>query len=81
MPSSVELTEEAIVKRELRVNRNPCLTWNAASVAMTPDAQNNMKPDKKKATGRIDGVVALIMAMGASGAKTERAPEYQLLFV
>ena len=81
MPSSVELTEEAIVKGELRVNRNPCLTWNAASVAMTPDAQNNMKPDKKKATGRIDGVVALIMAMGASGAKTERAPEYQLLFV
>jgi phage terminase large subunit-like protein len=39
------------------------------------------EPDKKKATGRIDGVVALIMAMGASGAKTERAPEYQLLFV
>jgi phage terminase large subunit-like protein len=81
MPSSVELTEEAIVKRELRVNRNPCLTWNAAAVGMTADAQNNMKPDKKKATGRIDGVVALIMAMGASGAKTERAPEYQLLFV
>ena len=50
-------------------------------MAMTPDAQNNLKPDKKKATGRIDGVVALIMAMGASGAKTERAPEYQLLFV
>ena len=31
---------------------------------MTPDAQNNLKPDKRKATGRIDGVVALIMAMG-----------------
>jgi phage terminase large subunit-like protein len=81
MPSSVELTEEAIVKGKLWVNRNPCLTYNAASVTMTPDAQNNLKPDKRKATGRIDGVVALIMAMGVSGVKMERQPEYQIMII
>jgi phage terminase large subunit-like protein len=66
MPRSVEKTEERIVKRMVHINTNPCLTWNASSVVMTEDAQGNKKPDKKKAAGRIDGVVALIEAIGIS---------------
>ena len=81
MPASVEATEEAIIKAELRVAANPCLTWNAASVMMTEDAQGNKKPDKRKATGRIDGIVTLIMAVGVESAKPARAAEYSLHFV
>src|SRR5690606_26389433 len=66
MRCSVEATEEALVKGELRGARNPCLRWNAASVTMTEDPQGNKKPNKRKATGRIDGIVALIQAMGAA---------------
>jgi phage terminase large subunit-like protein len=81
MPMSVEVTEEAIVKGQLRVRSNPCLTWNAASVVMEPDAQGNRKPEKKKSTGRIDGIVALIEAMGAASARTEQQPSYSMFFV
>ena len=81
MPLSVEVTEEAIVKGQLRVNTNPCLTWNAASVVMEPDAQGNRKPEKRKSTGRIDGILALIEAMGAASARTEQQPSYSMFFV
>jgi phage terminase large subunit-like protein len=81
MPVSVEVTEEAIVKGQLRVSSNPCLTWNAASVVMEVDAQGNRKPEKKKSTGRIDGIVALIEAMGAASARSESEPTYSMFFV
>jgi phage terminase large subunit-like protein len=81
MPASVEATEEAIVKGSIRVNYNPCLTWNAASVAMTPSPEGNRKPDKKKATGRIDGIVALIQAIGVAAHKPVAPPAYQMMIL
>ncbi|MFJ3259665.1 terminase large subunit [Pseudomonas sp. NPDC086581] len=51
----------------LRHDGNPVLTWNAASAVVTSDPANNRKPNKAKATGRIDGIVAAVMATGVSG--------------
>jgi phage terminase large subunit-like protein len=42
---------------------NPVLGWMAGNVVMATDDQGNIKPSKKKSTERIDGIVALIMAM------------------
>ena len=83
MPGSVEATENAILERRIRIASSPVLTWNVASVCMVADAQENRKPNKLKSTGRIDGALALIMAVGTMlrGASAERSPEYQLLFV
>jgi phage terminase large subunit-like protein len=36
------------------------------AVTVSTDAAGNIKPDKKKSTGRIDGVVALVMAVHAA---------------
>jgi phage terminase large subunit-like protein len=36
----------------------------AANVAVQQDAAGNIKPDKDKASEKIDGIVALIMALG-----------------
>jgi hypothetical protein len=36
----------------------------AANVAVTQDPAGNLKPAKDKSTERIDGIVALIMAIG-----------------
>lgn len=36
----------------------------ASNVAIEMDAAGNIKPSKKKSTERIDGIVALIMAIG-----------------
>jgi phage terminase large subunit-like protein len=37
----------------------------AANVAVAQDPAGNLKPAKGKSTERIDGIVALIMAIGA----------------
>jgi phage terminase large subunit-like protein len=50
--------------------RNPVLRWMAGNVSIEKDAADNWKPSKKKSRERIDGIVALIMAL-------ERATAYQ----
>ena len=52
----------------LRHDGNPVMTWCAGNAVVTSDPANNRKADKSKATGRIDGIVAAIMATGISGA-------------
>lgn len=66
MPRSVSSIEEEIIARRLRISPNPVLTWNAASAVLMSDPSGNRKWDKRKATGRIDGMVALAMAVGAA---------------
>jgi len=39
------------------------LRWMADNLVVETDAAENYKPDKKRATERIDGIVALIMAI------------------
>lgn len=70
MPGSVELTETAILEGRLLTPINKVLRWNVASVVMRPDpaGTGNFVPDKRRATGRIDGVVASFMAIGAAKA-------------
>jgi phage terminase large subunit-like protein len=51
----------------LRHGGHPVLTMCAANAVVTKDAAGNRKMDKHKATGRIDGMVALAMALGVAG--------------
>lgn len=39
------------------------LRWNVDNLVVSQDAAGNLKPDKAKATQRIDGAVAMIMAL------------------
>lgn len=64
MPQSVTELETVILRRQLVVHHNPVLTWNAASAVVEQDAQLSRILSKRKSTGRIDGVVALAMAVG-----------------
>jgi phage terminase large subunit-like protein len=43
---------------------NPVLRWMADNVTARQDPAGNVKPDKAKSTGRIDGIVAAVMAIG-----------------
>jgi len=63
MSPAVEVVEEAILNGMLRVHANPVLRWNVASAVLDEDAAGNRKFTKRKATGRIDGLVALAMAV------------------
>jgi phage terminase large subunit-like protein len=42
---------------------NPVLRWMMDNIYVKTDPAGNIKPDKEKSTERIDGVVALIMAL------------------
>ena len=57
------------------------MRWMAANVAVAHDPAGNLKP-AKESTERIDGIVALIMAIGrAMVAQEEPQPEYSMFFV
>ena len=73
MPRSVEILERDIAAGEIRIKANPVLRWNAASAVLEADAKDNRIFSKKRATGRIDGVVALAMARGAAEESDEGA--------
>ncbi|WP_233866653.1 terminase large subunit [Paraburkholderia adhaesiva] len=83
MPRSIELIEQLIFDGKLRVLFNPCLHWNVSCAVIETDAKNNRMFKKRKENGRrIDGIVALTMAVGfALNKSTEREPEYQMFIL
>jgi phage terminase large subunit-like protein len=56
--------EKIIIGKRLRHGNNPVLNWMASNVTIEQDAAGNIKPSKKKSTEKIDGIVALVMALG-----------------
>jgi phage terminase large subunit-like protein len=52
-----------VVSGDLHHGGHPVLRWMAGNVAIEQDAAGNIKPSKKASTERIDGIVALIMAL------------------
>lgn len=69
--ASAELFDDARsveVMESLRHDGNPVMTWCAGNAVIVSDPANNRKADKAKATGRIDGIIAGLMATGISGA-------------
>lgn len=69
--------EVSVVKGKLRHNGNPVLTWMANNVMVDTDQSGNVRPNKKKAAGKIDGIVAAIMARSRSIVMPEEEPPQQ----
>lgn len=59
--------EGDLLKGKIAHGNHPVLTSCAANAVVTSDAAGNRKLDKAKATGRIDGMVALAMARAVAG--------------
>jgi len=62
-----ELINEIADVETLRHDDNPVMTWCAGNAVIVSDPAGTRKADKAKATGRIDGIVAALMATGLSG--------------
>ena len=78
----IEALEEAIFNNKFRHDGNPVLNMCVHNARIIADAANNRKFEKAKSTGRIDGIVALAMAMGV--ASRQVAPpnaDYQIHFI
>ena len=64
MSPAIDALETAVMHNELIHPGNPVLTWNMANAVATMDPAGGRKLDKLKARFRIDGAVALAMALG-----------------
>lgn len=63
MSAPMNELERLILSGRLAHGGNPVLTWMAGNLVATMDSAGNKKPDKAKSTEKIDGMVALIMAL------------------
>ena len=57
--------EALILGKEIVHDNNPVLKWMIANTVMEEDSAGNIKPSKKKSSEKIDGTVALVMALGS----------------
>lgn len=64
MSPALRELESALLNRKLRHGNHPVLTMCAQNATVQSDSAENRKFIKAKATGRIDGMVALAMAVG-----------------
>ena len=64
MSPAIDTLESDLLNGNLKHGMNPVLTMCAANAVITKDPAGNRKFEKHKATGRIDGMVALAMARG-----------------
>lgn len=55
--------EALILQGKLAHGNCPILTWHASNVVATVDKKDNIYPNKERAENKIDGMVALIMAL------------------
>ena len=63
--------ESWVVSKKMIHGGNPVLTWMAGNAVAVEDGKANVMLSKKKAKGKIDGIAALVMAVGRHMLKPE----------
>jgi phage terminase large subunit-like protein len=74
MSPALDALEADLLNGIVRHGGHPVLAMCAANAVAVPDPAGNRKLDKSKATGRIDGMVALAMAEGVEAMSIEAVP-------
>jgi phage terminase large subunit-like protein len=64
MSAPTKELEKLIISVKIIHGGHPVMRWMMSNLVVETDAADNYKPSKKKSTERIDGPVALIMALG-----------------
>ena len=81
MAPALESLESLLVNRKVRHGGHPLLRMCALNAVATRNPAGDRKLDKSRATGRIDGMVALAMAVGAASAGGELAMDLSEFFL
>lgn len=69
--------ERHVLSHNLIHGGNPILRWMASNVSVEVDAAENIKPTKSESHGRIDGIVAAIMAVGRAAMSVRPSSFYE----
>lgn len=79
MTPALRELEVRLLNKQLKHGNHPVLNMCASNAVVVGDS-GARKFDKARARGRIDGMVALAMAVGVMPTIPEGAPEYQVIF-
>jgi phage terminase large subunit-like protein len=75
MASPTAEVERLVLGRLMNHGSNPVLSWNASNCVIRTDPAGNMKIDKSRASEKVDGMVALVMALGRASIDKDSMPE------
>ncbi|MGV0984411.1 MAG: terminase large subunit [Limnohabitans sp.] len=76
--------EALVLQRKLVHDGDPVMAWMASNVVAHLDAKDNIYPRKERAENKIDGIVALIMALSRAikpGDSVVLGSDYELLML
>ena len=65
MSAPTKELEKIVIGKELNHGNNRVLRFMCSNVAIKTDPAGNIKLDKSKSTEKIDGMIALVMALGS----------------
>jgi phage terminase large subunit-like protein len=74
MAPAVQALEAAILDRRIQHGGHPILRWQVSNAAVLMDPAGNRKITKKRSRGHVDGLIALLMAIGAHGLQPDPPP-------
>jgi len=81
MSPAIRQLESMLLEKKMRHGGHPVLNMCAHNATVQSDPAENRKFVKAKASGRIDGMVALAMAVGVIPTQAERKPTPSLAFL
>lgn len=71
-----------VLEGKLRFDGNPVLTWMVSNVAVRTSRITQLQhPVKTREENKIDGAIAMFLALGRMITPAEAAPKYQVLFL
>lgn len=81
MTPAITAFENTVLNHTLKHDSNPVLAFCVANAIVYKDPAGNRKLDKSATRFRIDGAVALAMAIGLKAKHAKKERHYQVLFV
>jgi phage terminase large subunit-like protein len=82
MAPAIDALETAVLHGDLIHDESPVLSWCMGNAVAVADPAGGRKLDKTKARFRIDGAVALAMALGLKAREQQEKPKaYQMLVI
>lgn len=81
MAPALDTLEAELLNKRIAHGGHPVLTMCMANATVVRDPTNARKFEKSRSTGRIDGAVALAMALGTAASSTGTYTSYDVLFL
>jgi phage terminase large subunit-like protein len=73
----MKFLEELVLEGRFHHDGSPALTWMVSNTMAKRDEADNIKPIKERDENKIDGVVALVMALGRAMSASEKESVYE----